>query len=86
FLFYLLKLKENKIIGNSGAVFPSINKSQIEQIEILFPSLSEQKAIVKKLDELSEKTKRLEEIYKLKLANLEELKKSILKKAFNGEL
>jgi len=38
------------------------------------------------LDELSEKTKRLEEIYKQKLADLDELKKSILAKAFNGEL
>jgi len=35
---------------------------------------------------LSAQTKKLEEIYKQKLADLEELKKSVLKKAFEGEL
>jgi type I restriction enzyme S subunit len=41
---------------------------------------------VKKLNSLSTETKKLESIYKNKLANLEELKKSILRKAFNGKL
>lgn len=86
FLFYNLLSKQKKIIGNAGAVFASINKANIESLVILLPSLSEQKAIVAKLDALSEKTKKLEAIYKQKLADLEELKKSVLKKAFNGEL
>ena len=41
-------------------------------------SLSEQKSIVAKLDALSAETKKLETIYKQKLADLEELKKSVL--------
>jgi len=49
-------------------------------------TLIEQKEIVKKLDELSEQTKQLESIYKQKIADLEELKKSVLDKAFKGEL
>lgn len=49
-------------------------------------SLSKQKEIVSKLDALSEETKKLEAIYKQKLADFEELKKSVLKKAFSGEL
>jgi type I restriction enzyme S subunit len=49
-------------------------------------SPTEQKAIVKKLDALSVETKKLEEIYQQKLADLEELKKSVLKSAFAGEL
>ena len=49
-------------------------------------SLSEQKSIVAKLDALSTETKKLEAIYKQKLADLEELKKAVLKKAFSGEL
>lgn len=54
---------------------------------VFYPkSLSEQKQIVSKIDALSSETKKLEVIYKQKLADLEELKKSILKKAFNGEL
>jgi len=86
YLFYFLKKFENKIIGNYGAVFNSISKTQIEAIQIPFPSLSTQKSIVIKLDALSVETKKLEEIYKKKLADLEELKKSVLKKAFAGEL
>lgn len=35
---------------------------------------------------LSEQTKKLEGVYGQKLADLEELKKSVLKKAFSGEL
>jgi type I restriction enzyme S subunit len=48
--------------------------------------MSEQKTIVRKLDALSNKTKKLETIYQQKLDDLKELKKSILQKAFNGEL
>jgi len=50
------------------------------------PPLKEQQTIVKKLDALSAETKRLEAIYKQKLEALEELKKSVLQKAFSGEL
>ncbi len=39
-----------------------------------------------KLDNLSGEVKKLEAIYQQKLADLEELKKSILQKAFEGEL
>ena len=39
-----------------------------------------------KLDALSSETKRLETIYQKKLDELEDLKQSILHKAFNGEL
>ncbi|MBN2769858.1 MAG: restriction endonuclease subunit S [Spirochaetes bacterium] len=50
------------------------------------PPLSEQKRIVAKLDALSEQTKKLEAVYSRKIADLDELKKSILQKAFRGEL
>ncbi|KKR08511.1 MAG: EcoKI restriction-modification system protein HsdS [Parcubacteria group bacterium GW2011_GWC2_39_14] len=86
FLFNFLQLYESKIVGNKGAVFDSISKTQIENIEILLPPLPEQKSIVAKLDALSTETKKLEAIYKQKLADLEELKKSVLKKAFSGVL
>ena len=54
---------------------------------VWFPkSLETQKQIVQQLDALQAETKKLEAIYKKKIDNLEELKKSILQKAFNGEL
>lgn len=71
----------------SGAAQPQLPIKTLVNFSIPVPkSLSEQKSIVKKLDALSEKTKKLEEVYKKKLQDIEELKKSILQKAFNGEL
>jgi type I restriction enzyme S subunit len=54
---------------------------------ICFPkSLKTQQSIAGRLEILSAKTKKLEAIYQKKINNLDELKKSILQKAFNGEL
>lgn len=65
----------------------TLNKAKLKEIQIKFPkSLTEQKSIVICLDALSAKTKKLEAIYKKKLSDLEELKKSVLKKAFAGGL
>ncbi|MBU2576342.1 MAG: restriction endonuclease subunit S [Nanoarchaeota archaeon] len=86
FLFYHLLKHEKSITGNTGAVFNSINKSQIENINLIVPSLSEQTLIVSKLDSLSKEIKELETIYKQKIKDLDELKKSMLQKAFSGEL
>ena len=70
----------------SGMAQPKLNQKMLNSIPIPYPQFAEQKSIVKKLDELSEQTKKLEKIYQQKLENLEELKKSILKRAFNGDL
>ena len=64
----------------------NLNLSKIKNIPIFLPPITEQKTIVKKLDTLSEQTKALEKIYQQKINDLDELKKSILQKAFNGEL
>ena len=50
FLFYLLKAKEKEIKGNGGAVFDSISKTQIEQIQIPLPPLDVQRRIVAELE------------------------------------
>jgi hypothetical protein len=50
------------------------------------PPLPEQRRIVAELDALSAQTAKLEAVYKNKIAGLDELKKSILEKAFSGEL
>jgi type I restriction enzyme S subunit len=73
--------------GEQGATRQAITKAQLEIFEVAFPkSLKEQQAIVQKLDALSFETKKLEAIYQQKINDLEELKKSILQKAFSGEL
>jgi type I restriction enzyme S subunit len=49
-------------------------------------TIKQQQKIVKKLNALQTQTKKLEVIYQQKIDDLIELKKSILQKAFNGEL
>jgi len=51
FLFYFLMSKRDEIQGTEGAVFASINKTQIEAIKIAVPPLVEQRRIVGILDE-----------------------------------
>ena len=56
FLFYLLKFSENCFhSSSSGSVFSSINKSNIENLEVLIPSPPEQKAIAEVLSSLDDK-------------------------------
>src|SRR5690606_18169927 len=50
FLYNFLIKHENEIEGNAGAVFNSINKTQIEAIAIPLPPLPEQQRIVSILD------------------------------------
>jgi len=68
------------------AAQPDITHAIFKVQEIAIPPIKEQKAIVLKLDKLSTETKKLESIYQQKINDLEELKKSVLQKAFNGEL
>lgn len=86
FVYYLCLGIDFKSM-NRGTTIPSLVKSELQTIQIRFPkSLKTQQTIVQKLDALLKETKRLEAIYQQKLLNLEELKKSVLQKAFNGEL
>lgn len=70
----------------SGMAQPKLNQAMLNRIPIPVPTEVEQNSIVGQLDELKAKTARLEVVYQKKLNELEDLKKSILKKAFKGEL
>lgn len=50
YLFYYFLKIQNELVGSSGAVFNSINKSQIESLRIPLPPLLIQEKIVAKLD------------------------------------
>ena len=54
FLFYQLLFKRPEISGKEGAVFASINKADIEAIQIWLPHADEQRRIVAILDEAFE--------------------------------
>ena len=71
----------------SGVKVRHTSPTKIGAVVVAFPTLvSEQQASVSKLTNLDEKTQRLESVYKNKLAMLDELKKSLLRQAFSGEL
>ncbi len=91
FLYYFLNRDSYRKLGAQnmkGAVgHKRVAKEFIENTIISFPTdIEEQQKIVAQLDELHEQTKRLERIYEQKIKDLDELKQSILQKAFNGEL
>lgn len=51
FLFYFFKKHERELVGSDGAVFNSINKTEIENIAFPLPPIEEQRRIVAILDE-----------------------------------
>ena len=74
-------------IGEQGATRQAITKVQLENFRISYPKeIEEQKKVVQNINLIKAETKKLETIYTQKLADLEEMKKSILQKAFSGEL
>ncbi len=65
---------------------PNLSINDLKNLAVPCPSLKTQQAIVQKFDALNAETKKLEAIYQQKINDLEELKKSVLQKAFSGEL
>ena len=79
--------KQSLMKDAQGAAIQNVASVKIlKEIELPHPPLEEQKRIVAHLDSLSEKVHQLEEIYTKQLADCDELKQSLLQKAFEGEL
>jgi len=70
----------------NGAATLTITKESVRSLKFSFPSLDKQLVIIKKFSLLKEQTQCLESIYKQKITALDELKQSLLQKAFSGEL
>ena len=71
----------------TGATATGIKASLLKKIPIEYPRcINEQIEHVEIFDSLKESVNQLEGIYQNKLQALDELKKSILQKAFSGEL
>lgn len=80
---FLSDMNEYAGVGSTRA-YIGITKQL--KLKFSYPNIEKQKYIVKKLKVLSLKISTLAPIYEKKLASLDELKKSILQKAFSGEL
>ena len=89
--FLLSLIRSGKFIeyilgGQTGIGVPHISGKQILAFAFSLPGLKEQKVISKQIEALSEQMQSVQSHYQTKLTALEELKKSILQKAFAGEL
>lgn len=83
YLFYFLLKHEAEIESNVGAVFNSINKTQIGKIKIPVPPLPEQKQIVKLLDQAFEAIDQAKANIEKNIANAKELFQSKLNEVFS---
>lgn len=87
FVEYLLQsFKAMLQAKGQGSAQDNINMGTFENLKFPFPKIEKQKLIVDSLDSLMKSVQKLEVIYASKLEDYEELKKSILQKAFTGEL
>jgi type I restriction enzyme S subunit len=73
-------------ILRSGSAIPQLTVPMIKEYSIPVPDLKVQGKIVLELEILAVYIERIEAIYQDKLTAIDELKKSILQKAFSGEL
>jgi type I restriction enzyme S subunit len=90
FLFELLRstiVKDQIKKYTTGAAQPQLPIKTLINFVIPVPrNLEDQQDFVSRLHAFEPETKRLESIYQRKLSSLDELKKSLLNQAFNGEL
>ena len=86
--FFLQSAQGAEALGarESGSVQQVINLGELRQVAIPYPDFSEQVDIVARLNLVDAEIQHLTRLYERKLAALEELKKSLLHQAFNGEL
>jgi len=84
--YWFTHTKKNIISRASQATLPIINQKGIKDLLFPFPTLSEQKRIVGKLDHLSIQKKELKGKLQGQIDDLNALKASLLDAAFRGEL
>ncbi|MBD3668058.1 MAG: restriction endonuclease subunit S [Kangiella sp.] len=87
YLFWWFKSKAKYIESEgTGATVKGVKIPFIKSLSISLPDITKQKYIANNLREASEQVVNLKQTLEQKILNLEELKKSILQKAFSGEL
>ena len=89
FLYYAMirkEFKEKILSGCPQTTLPIINKTNWSLLTLRLPTPDEQLRIVNKLECIHKKTEQLQSFYNKKIKLLDDLKQSILKQAFAGEL
>ncbi|EDP2738971.1 restriction endonuclease subunit S [Campylobacter jejuni] len=85
-LHYLYFCLNFFIAKGEGSSIPQLTIPKFKSLQIPLPPLKEQEQIAEHLDFVFEKAKALKELYTKELKDYEELKQSLLDKAFKGEL
>ncbi|HEH4035646.1 TPA: restriction endonuclease subunit S [Campylobacter jejuni] len=85
-LHYLYFCLNFFIAKGEGSSIPQLTIPKFKSLQIPLPPLKEQEQIAEYLDFVFEKAKALKELYTKELKDYEELKQSLLDKAFKGEL
>jgi len=89
FLFRFLlsrTFRESLQEAGHGAAQQNVSTKEVESVRLSLPNKEEQRRIAEEFDSFAVETQHLTRLYERKLAALEELKKSLLHQAFNGEL
>ena len=88
YLFRVLDKRLSAAVSKQklGNTMPYIKMGMLTDFVVPVPPPEEQEIVAKSLSAIADETQRLTRLYERKLAALEELKKSLLHQAFNGEL
>lgn len=86
-LNFFIRLKQKDIYKlGTGATFPNVSGATLSNMLFPVPPKIKQDELINTMNLMLEHTNYLEQKYQQKLDNLAELKKSLLQKAFSGEL
>lgn len=80
------KFKEELVENSSATTLPIINKSKTSKLSFVVPPREEQHQIAELIDSLFEKEQQTKEIAEKVVDQIDTMKKSILARAFRGEL
>jgi len=86
--YYLKSSSTHELLINSGegANISNLNQKILNSLPIVFPHFDQQIQLVDAIEKVEQESQELEKVYANKLILIEELKKSILQKAFTGGL
>ncbi len=87
FMLHAINFVKPEVLSlRRGVRQKNLSLQKLKDIVLTAPELQEQQRVVRQLASMREETQHLEAIYRQKLAVLNELKQSILQKAFTGKL
>ncbi|SDG27808.1 Type I restriction modification DNA specificity domain-containing protein [Rhodobacter capsulatus] len=79
-------VRETLTSGGGGSNISNLNQGQLSRLRIRFPSIEKQREILDRMDGTNAGFRELLDQYERQIADLADLRQSLLQKAFSGEL